>query len=269
MSSSDWTGRYQHLLFERRPHGVLLVTLNRPEVNNAVNPRLHVELGELWRDVGEDDTVSVAVVTGAGRAFCAGGEVGTFGGERPSSRVDQSLHEVTSLVYEMVNCRKPTIAAVNGLAMASGLALALAADISVVGEEVRLNDGHLRGGMVAGDHAVLLWPLYISLAKARYYLLTGDSLTGREAERLGLVSICVPDEEVLGKALAVASRIATNAQYAVRWTKRALNGWVRQHSALFEHSAALEMLTLFGADVAHAMEAIAAGRKPEFPSVRD
>lgn len=264
----DWQRRYQHLLFERQEHGVLLVTINRPDRGNAVNPRLHLELGQLWRDVDLDERVAVVVITGAGDAFCSGGEVGTFGGsDNPgSSHIDESMHEVGALVNGMIECRKPIISAVNGLAMASGLAVALSADISVVGENVKLNDGHLRAGMVAGDHAVLLWPLYMSLAKARYYLLTGDTLTGREAERLGLMSICVPDAEVLDRAVSIAARIATNAQYATRWTKRALNAWVRQQAPLFELSTALQMLSLHGADMQAALAAIAQERKPDFPS---
>ncbi len=233
-----WQAAYEHLVFEPRGYGVLLVTINRPEVGNAVNPLLHHELGEVWREIGRDPSVSVAVITGAGSTFCSGGEIGTFGGgdELPDSgSIDESMHEVTTLVYEMVNCRKPIISAVNGLAMASGSAIALSADISVVGENAKLNDGHLRGGMVAGDHAVLLWPLYMSLTKA----------------------------------LSTANRIATSAQFAVQWTKRALNSWVRQQAPIFEQSAALEMLTLYGSDLRAAMDAITAGRKPVFPSVHD
>lgn len=265
----NWFDRYEHLAFGRRPNRVLLITINRPEVDNAVNARLHAELAEVWRDVARDPATNVAVITGAGRSFCAGGEIGTFGSDpHPSSAsIDESLHGVTELVWEMINCSKPVIAAVNGLAMASGLAVALSADISVAGDDVTLNDGHLRGGMAAGDHAVLLWPLYMSLAQARYYLLTGDSMNGREAERLGLVSLSVPTADVLDRALRIADRVATNAQFAVRWTKRALNAWVRQQAPLFEMSAALQMLTLHGDDMTEAMSAIAAKRKPRFPSV--
>jgi len=167
----------------------------------------------------------------------------------------------------MISCRKPIVSAVNGLAMASGLAVALSADISVVAESAKLDDGHLRGGMVAGDHATLLWPLYVSLAKARYYLLTGSPLTGREAERIGLVSVCVPDGEALDRAREIAERIATSAQYAVRWTKLALNTWVRQHAPLFELATALQMLSVDRADMKAAMEAITTRRPIEFPSV--
>lgn len=268
-AEQDWQQAYEHLLFDVRAHGVALVTINRPERGNAVNPRLHVELGQVWRDIDRDTGIAVAVITGAGDAFCSGGEIGTFGeSNNPgSANVDESIHEIGALVNAMIECRKPIISAVNGLAMASGLAIALSADISVVGEEVRLNDGHLRGGMVAGDHAVLLWPLYMSLAKARYYLLTGDTLTGLEAERLGLMSVCVRDDEVLERALSIAERIATNAQYATRWTKRALNSWVRQQAPIMELSTALQMLSLHGADNQVALSAIAEGRKPEFPSV--
>jgi enoyl-CoA hydratase len=265
---SNWFTAYEHLTFDRRPNRVLLITINRPEVDNAVNARLHLELADVWRDVARDPLTNVAVITGAGRAFCAGGELGSFGSDpHPSSAaIDESMHGVTSLVSEMINCAKPVIAAVNGLAMASGLAVALSADISVVADDATLNDGHLRGGMVAGDHAVLLWPLYMSLAQARYYLLTGDSMSGREAERLGLVSLSVPAAEVLARSLQIADRVATNAQFAVRWTKRALNSWVRQQAPLFEMSTALQMLTLYGDDMAEAMTAITSHRKPRFPS---
>lgn len=265
----NWFERYEHLVFERQPNRVLLITINRPEVDNAVNARLHTELADVWRDVARDPETNVAVITGAGRSFCAGGEIGTFGADQfpGSADIDESMHGVTELVTEMINCSKPIIAAVNGTAMASGLAVALSADISIAGDDVTLNDGHLRGGMVAGDHAVLLWPLYMSLAQARYYLLTGDSMTGSDAYRLGLVSLSVPTAEVLERGLKIADRIATNAQFAVRWTKRALNAWVRQQAPLFELSTALQMLTLYGDDMGEALTAIAAKRKPQFPSV--
>jgi enoyl-CoA hydratase len=268
-TTSRWTEGYAHLLFDSKPHGVLLITINRPESGNAVNQRLHVELGQVWRDIDTDPDVAVAVITGSGEAFCSGGEIGTFGdSDNPgSASVDESMFEMQAVVNNMIDCRKPIVAAVNGLAMASGLAVALSADISVVGENVKLNDGHIRGGMVAGDHAALLWPLYMSLAKARYYLLTGETLTGREAERLGLMSVCVEDSEVLLRALKVAERIATNAQFAARWTKKALNAWVRQQAPLFELSTALQMLTLHGADLQSAMRAISNGKKPAFSTV--
>jgi enoyl-CoA hydratase len=268
MPREDWTESYADLLFERRAHGVLLVTINRPEAANAVHPPLHIDLGRVWGDIDGDPTVSVVVLTGAGSAFCSGGQIGTFSDEpRTSAEHDETMFDILKLVNAMVECRKPIISAVNGVAMASGVALALAADISVVGENVKLLDGHLRGGMVAGDHAALLWPLYTSLAKAKYYLLTGDSITGREAERIGLASLSVPDDEVLDRALAIAERISTNAQYAVRWTKRALNAWVKQAAPIFELSTALQMLTSGADDMRESMRAYLEGRTREFPSV--
>ena len=245
---NEWVGDYELLLFERRDHGVLLITINRPEVANAVNNRLHLELGSVWRHVDSDESVAVVVITGAGESFCSGGEAGTFdtGPELSSAALDETMFDIQTLVMSMVNCRKPIISAGNGAAFASGMAIALAADISVVGEDTRFNDAHLGGGMVAGDNAALLWPLYTSLAKARYYLLAGYSLKGEEAERIGLVSSCVADHEVLERALKAAVRIATNAQFAVRWTKRALNAWVRQQAPIFELSTALQMLSLMG-----------------------
>jgi enoyl-CoA hydratase len=230
---------------------------------------LHVELGSVWRHVDQDESVAVAVITGAGDSFCSGGEAGTFdmGPDLSSAALDETMFDIQALVTSMVDCRKPILSAVNGGAYASGMAIALAADISIVGRGTRFNDAHLGGGMVAGDHAALLWPLYTSLAKARYYLLAGYSLEGEEAERIGLVSCCVADDEVLARALKVAGRIATNAQFAVRWTKRALNAWVRQQAPLFELSTALQMLSLMGPDSRAGMEAILRGEKPQFPSV--
>jgi enoyl-CoA hydratase len=267
--TAEWADEFEHLLFDRREHGVMLVTINRPEVGNAVNSRLHLELGSVWAHIDQDESVAVAVITGAGQSFCTGGEAGTFdtGPELASAALDATMFDIQALVMSMVNCRKPIISAVNGGAFASGMALALAADISIVGEGTRFNDAHLGGGMVAGDHAALLWPLYTSLAKARYYLLSGYSLSGEEAERIGLVSCCVADNEVVGRALKVAERIATNAQFAVRWTKRSLNAWVRQQAPLFELSTALQMLSLMGPDSRAGMEAILRGEKPQFPSV--
>jgi enoyl-CoA hydratase len=244
--------------------------MNRPEKRNAVNRRLHEELGWVWRDIDTDPEVSVAVITGAGSSFSSGGEAGTFDsdGLRSSQELDNTIADIAALVNEMIQCRKPIVSAINGLAMASGLAVALAADISIAGEGVKLIDGHLSGGMVAGDHATLLWPLYMSLAKARYYLLSGEAITGSEADALGLVSMSVPDDEVLPRALAVAERVATNPQFAVRWTKRALNAWVKQQAPLFELSTALQMLSVDRPDMVEAMAAFAQRRPPKFPSVQ-
>jgi enoyl-CoA hydratase/carnithine racemase len=259
--------RYEHLRFEERGDGVVLITIDRPERMNATNERLHTELAGVWRDVADDGAVRVAVVTGAGRAFSAGGDlemVKEMAGDY--RRVAAMAGEAASLVTNMLDCEKPIVSAINGTAVGAGLAVALMADISVIAEDARLTDGHLRLGVVAGDHAAIVWPLLCGMAKAKYYLLTADFLDGREAERIGLVSKCVPGEQVLEEALAIAARLATGPQDAARWTKRTLNHWLRVAVPAFDASVAYEMLSFLGADVQEGAQAITERRPPRFES---
>jgi enoyl-CoA hydratase len=258
-------GSYAHLRFERREHGVLLITIDRPERMNATNERLHTELAGVWRDVADDEQTRVAVVTGAGRAFSAGGDlemIQKMAGDY--RRVAAMASEAAGLVTNMLDCEKPIVSAINGTAVGAGLAVALMADISIIAEDARLTDGHLRLGVVAGDHAAILWPLLCGMAKAKYYLLTADFLDGREAERIGLVSRCVPGEQVLATALEVAGRIAAGPQDAARWTKRTLNHWLRQAIPAFDASVAYEMLSFLGDDVREGSQAIREKRPPRF-----
>jgi enoyl-CoA hydratase len=262
-------GGYQHLLFERRDHGVLLITLNRPDSYNAADEIMHSELARVWADVAADDQARVAVVTGAGKAFSAGGDLAMV--ERMAGdydKVTRMLTEMSDLVYNMINCAKPVVSAINGVAVGAGLVVALLADVSICAADARLGDGHVKLGTVAGDHAAILWPLLCGMARARYYLLTGEMMTGTEAERIGLVSKCVPREEVLAEALRVADTLATSSQLAIQLTKRALNGWLRNAGPLFDQSAAYEMLTFMGPDLREGVTALRARRPPDFPSAR-
>jgi enoyl-CoA hydratase len=264
----DYSG-YQSLLFERRDHGVLLITLNRPDSYNAADEMMHSELARVWADVARDDQARVAVVTGAGKAFSAGGDLAMV--ERMAGdygRVTGMLTEMSDLVYNLVNCQKPVISAINGAAVGAGLVVALLADISICAADARLGDGHVRLGTVAGDHAAIIWPLLCGMARARYYLLTGEMVTGTEAERIGLVSKCLPRDEVLTEALRVADTLATGSQLAIRLTKRALNGWLRAAGPLFDQSAAYEMLTFMGDDLREGVAALRAKRPPQFPSAQ-
>lgn len=244
---------YRHLLIDVQADGVALVTLNRPEVLNAANDRMHRELTTVWSDLERDPAVRVIVVTGAGdRAFSAGGDLNDMGaranrtGDERFASIANLLKEAQDLVYGMVNCDRVIVSAINGVAVGAGLAVALMADISVIGEDVRLTDGHVRLGVAAGDHAAMVWPLLCGMAKAKYYLLTGDFIDGREAERIGLVSKAVAGDRVLEESLAIARRLAAAPQYAQRFTKRALNQWLRLGGiTAFDYSAALEMLGFF------------------------
>ena len=193
---------YQHLLFERRPNGVVLITINRPEVLNATNDRLHWELTQVWPTLDADDSARVAVVTGAGRAFSAGGDLDMVeANSRDPKRLARTVREASDIVYNMINLDKPVISAINGVAVGAGLVVALMSDISIISETARFTDGHTKLGVVAGDHAAILWPLLCGMAKAKYYLLTSDFIDGREAERIGLVDMACEGTAALDAAL--------------------------------------------------------------------
>jgi enoyl-CoA hydratase/carnithine racemase len=258
-------GGYQHLVFERRAHGVLLITMNRPDVYNAANEEMHTQLATVWTDVSRDDETRVAVITGAGKAFSAGGDLAMV--QRMAGDYDRTarmLSEMSDLVYNMTNCEKPIVSAINGVAVGAGLVVALLADISVCAADARLGDGHVKLGAAAGDHAAIIWPLLCGMAKARYHLLTGEMVDGVEAERIGLVSKVLPREQVLEEALRVADTLATGSQLAVRLTKRALNSWLRTAGPIFDQSAAYEMLTFMGPDVVEGAAALREKRPPRF-----
>jgi enoyl-CoA hydratase len=256
---------YQHLMLEPRPHGILLITLNRPEKLNAADEVMHSELARVWAEVSKDPDVRVAVVTGAGRAFSAGGDLAMV--ERIAGNFDratQMLGEMSDLVYNMANCEKPIVSAINGVAVGAGLVVGVLADISVCAADAKLGDGHVRLGVAAGDHAAIIWPLLCGMAKARYYLMTGEMVSGAEAERIGLVSKALPTDEVLPEALRIAEGLATGPQQAIRLTKRALNGWLRVAGPIFDQSAAYEMLTFLGDDVKEGAAALREKRPPHF-----
>jgi enoyl-CoA hydratase len=260
---------YQHLLFERHPGGVLLITINRPEVFNATNDRLHWELTQVWMTVDADPETRVVVVTGAGRAFSAGGDLDMVEANATDPRrLARTLREASDIVYNMINLDKPIVSAINGVAVGAGLVVAVLADVSIIAEDVRITDGHTRLGVVAGDHAAIIWPLLCGMAKAKYYLLTSDFIDGREAERIGLVTFAVPRAELLPKAFEVADKLAQGSQPAIRWTKRALNNWLRLAGPIFDQSLALEMLTFTMEDVGEGLRAIREKRPPRFPSAR-
>ena len=258
---------YQHLLIAKSD-GIITLTMNRPETLNSTNFRLHNELSRIWRDIAADPEVRVAVVTGAGDAFSAGGDF-----EMIEQAIDnpaivaQNTQEAADIVYNILNLDKPVISAINGVAVGAGLAVALMADISIAAEDARITDGHIRLGVAAGDHAAIIWPLLCGMAKAKYYLLTCDFLDGKEAERIGLVSMAVPREQLMDTAMGIARRLAAGPQPAIRFTKRALNQWLRQagHTA-FDYSLLAEALGFFGADVKEGLAALQERRPPEYPS---
>lgn len=259
---------FQFLKFDAKPNGVLLITINRPEVMNATNARLHWELTKIWGVVNDDPKTKVAVITGAGdKAFSAGGDLSWITSMVGNAQTISSvMTEASDIVYNVMACEKPVISAINGVAVGAGLAVAMMADISIMAEEAKITDGHVKLGVAAGDHAAICWPLLCGMAKAKYYLMTAEFISGKEAERIGLVSLCVPRAQLMDKAMEVADKLAAGSQQAIRLTKRALNGWMNLARPVFESSLAMEMLCFLGEDAPEGVAAVKEKRAPKFPS---
>ncbi|WP_418148149.1 enoyl-CoA hydratase/isomerase family protein [Variovorax paradoxus] len=258
---------FQFLLFEHRANGVLVVTINRPEKLNAANDRMLFEYAEVWNTVKHDAATRVVVITGAGRAFSAGGDLnGDLAKLGHVEPIVQMGENALNIVYNMVHLDKVIISAINGPAAGAGLALALTADISLIAEDAKITDAHSKIGVASGDHALMLWPLFCGLPKAKLYLLTANQLDGREAERIGLVSECMPKDALMPRALALADQLALGPQRAIRWTKRCLNHWVRQAAPIFDLSVAYEGLNFMEPDASEGLHAFVEKRAPSFPS---
>ncbi len=260
----DRYAEFPDLTFDRPADQVLRITLDGPNLN-AVGPEVHRQLADVWIAVDRDPDTHAVVLQGAGRGFSAGGSFdlveGIIADEATRLRV---LREARDLVVNVINCSKPIVSAIHGPAVGAGLAAALLADISVVGRNAKIIDGHTRLGVAAGDHAAICWPLLCGMAKAKYYLLTCDPLTGEEAERIGLVSLCVDDDVVQTRALEIATQLAVGSPSAIRWTKHTLNHWYRAHGATFDASLAYEFLGFVGTDAAEGVASHREKRAPNF-----
>src|SRR5215210_2720715 len=210
-SAPDRYVRYSRLKFEHPHPKVIRIVMENGKLN-ATDRAMHSELAQIWRDIDADPNVNVAIITGAGKMFSAGGDFSMI--SDIMSDYESRMHilrEASDIVYNIINCSKPVVSAMRGVAVGAGLVCGLLADISIAAKDCRIIDGHTRLGVPAGDHAAIIWPLLCGMAKAKYYLLTCDPLNGAEAERIGLISLCVPDEELDGKAVDVASRLAEGA----------------------------------------------------------
>jgi len=256
---------YESLELDWPDAHVLRVTLNRGKMN-SLDFQMHKDLGAIWRLIDEDPDVSAVVLGGKGRAYSAGGDFDMV--QRIIDDYDfrcQMWREGRALVLNMLDCGKPIVSAISGAAAGGGLATALLADVSVAGRTAKLVDGHTTLGVAADDHAVAIWPLLCGLAKAKYYLMTSDAITGEEAERIGLVSFCVEDDQVDDRALEIAVKLAKGAPAAIRWTKQSLNNWVRAAWPSFEASLAFGILGFTGPEASEGLSALREKRTPDFP----
>jgi enoyl-CoA hydratase len=271
MSSDDveMYAQFTQMKFTRPHDGVLLVTMARPEKYNAADTAMHRDMSLIWPVISEDPLTRVCVITGEGKAFSAGGDLNSMHEQIDNYEmiVRQMIKEAAGIVYGMINCEKVIVSAINGPAVGAGLACALMADISVAAKHAKMADGHMKLGLAAGDHAPIIWPLLCGLAKSKYYLLTSRFVTGEEAERIGLVSMAVDAQDVVSTAMEIAVDLANGPQDAIRFTKYALNNWLRQAGPIFDAALAMEMLNLFSPDVVEGLRAMKAKDKPAFPSL--
>ena len=260
--------RYQTLHITRRGPDDSVIDIQMRAANGKLPTAGHAghrELAEIWRDVGADDSVRCAVLRGEGMGFSGGGDLALVEDMAADFEVRTRVwKEARDLVYNVINCDKPIVSALHGPAVGAGLVAGLLADISIAAKSARIVDGHTRLGVAAGDHAAIVWPLLCGLAKAKYYLLLCEAISGEEAERIGLVSLAVEEEQLLPKAYEVADRLALGSQTAIRWTKYSLNNWLRQAGPAFDTSLALEFMGFAGPDVKEGLASLRERRSPKF-----
>jgi enoyl-CoA hydratase len=260
--------RYSSLAITKEA-GVATVLLNHPETLNAVDAGLHRELATIFDDLADDPEVSVIVLTGAGRAFCAGGDLQWLSNQiesRPPFL--NSLREGRKIVMSLLDCPKPVICRINGDAIGFGATLALLCDIIVAVDSARIADPHVRIGLVAGDGGALIWPQLVGFAKAKEFLLTGNSLDATEAARIGLINYAVADSALDETVQRFVKQLVNGAQSAIRYTKLCANLPLRQMiSSVLDNSLACEGLTLLQNDeLKEGIAAFREGRKPKFPA---
>jgi enoyl-CoA hydratase len=261
----DRYSAYPSLELDRPAEHVLRLTLRAAGRLNAVSGAMHGELAAIWKTIGEDDETRAVLVRGADGAFSAGGDLHlVLEIANDAATRARVFEEARDLVYNVIACPKPIVSAMTGPAVGAGLAVGLLADISIATPRTKIVDGHTKLGVAAGDHAAIVWPLLCGMAKAKYHLLLCEPLDGVEAERIGLVSLCVPEEELEERALAIASRLASGSQAAIRHTKVALNEWLLAAGPAFDTSLALEFLDMAGPDVHEGVAAVREKRAPRF-----
>jgi enoyl-CoA hydratase len=260
---------YSALTLKPHPNGILEVVMGASQSANkklsTADHNLHRELASIWSDIDKDPQTRVALIRGEGKGFSAGGDLGLVEDMANDFNVRARVwREARDLVYNVINCSKPVVSAMHGPAVGAGLVAGLLADVSIASTTARIIDGHTRLGVAAGDHAAIVWPLLCGMAKAKYYLMLCEAVSGEEAERIGLVSLAVPEDQLVAKAFEVAEKLAAGSQTAIRWTKYALNNWLRLAGPTFDSSLALEFIGFSGPDVQEGIASLREKRSPKF-----
>jgi enoyl-CoA hydratase len=262
--------KYKAVLVEKDDR-VATVTLNRPNSLNAVNDDMGADFDTLFRDLSRDEEIDAIILTGAGRAFCAGGDVKNMDARNVAATRDFPMdpRDPGRLLNDILDVEQPIIAAINGDAIGLGATIALFCDITIAAETARLADTHVRIGVVAGDGGAVIWPPLIGPNRAKEYLMRSNLLKGTEAARLGLVNYAVPAAEVMPKARELARELADGPRWAIRWTKQSVNKLVKKalHQVL-DASAALEAVTFGTPQHQEAARAFVEKRKPNFRALK-
>jgi enoyl-CoA hydratase len=269
MANEPPYAHYSALTLKPHPNGILEVVMGASQSANkklsTADHNLHRELASIWSDIDKDPATRVALIRGEGKGFSAGGDLGLVEDMANDFNVRARVwREARDLVYNVINCSKPVVSAMHGPAVGAGLVAGLLADVSIASTTARIIDGHTRLGVAAGDHAAIVWPLLCGMAKAKYYLMLCEAVSGEEAERIGLVSLAVPEGQLVGKAFEVAEKLAAGSQTAIRWTKYALNNWLRLAGPTFDSSLALEFIGFSGPDVQEGIASLREKRNPKF-----
>ena len=254
---------------------IATITINRPDRLNAVHNALHHELEQIWLDVRADQDVNAIILTGAGRAFCAGGDVkgmaeGTLSGAAPKKGKGRGRGPIAAsngrrVIENMLDVEQPIIGAINGDAIGLGATLALLCDITVASEKARFADTHVKVGIVAGDGGAVIWPLLIGPHRAKEFLMRGNFINGAEAGRIGMVNYAVGPEDVMSRARELARELADGPTWAIRWSKLAVNKWLKQQANLImDAGLAYEAVSLMAKDHQEALTALKEKRRPNF-----
>nr|VFJ87301.1 MAG: enoyl-CoA hydratase [Candidatus Kentron sp. LFY] len=260
--------RYKYLEMTREG-SVLVVSLNRPESLNAMNGEFHTEMSWLFTDIAKDRKTNAVVITGRGKAFSAGGDIKWFSQMTPE-KLDALFVEARSIILDLLEVEQPIIAAVNGFATGLGATIALFSDIIIASEKARIGDPHVQVGVVAGDGGAVIWPWLIGAARAKEFLMTGDLVDAREAERIGLVNRVVAHDDLMPTAMALAKRLAKGPAQAIRGTKTSINKILRDTANLvLDTSLALEKQCFYTRDHREAISAFVEKRRPVFAKSTD
>ena len=249
---------YKYLIVEKRATGVAVVTMNRPEILNAINWEMHEELEDVFVKLDHDSSVNAIVLTGAGRGFCSGGDQKSLDKGALPSPTRSGRH----LIRNMLEVEVPIVAAVNGVAVGLGATLALFCDVIYASSTARFADTHVNAGVVAGDGGAIIWPLLMGPVRAKHYLMTGEFISAEKAAAMGMINEVIADGKMLDAAIEYAELLASGPKESIVWTKYSVNKIIKQYThLLLDTSAALEMLTFKSPERAEAVAAFAAKRK--------